>query len=117
MSALIMYRSYNPLIWNDFVYKLTSAGREHERSLKVLHQFTRDIIDKRDKEFDVSDLRTRKRIAFLDLLLKAKHADDHKLSLNDIQEEVDTFMFAGHDTTSAAIGKKLFETKMKLIVF
>jgi cytochrome P450 len=47
------------------------------------------------------DKKSTRRLVFLDSLLTQMNAE--KLSLDDIQEEVDTFMFEGHDTTAAAI--------------
>jgi len=40
-----------------------------------------------------SDQGQRKRQAFLDMLLKATYENGQHLSHDDIQEEVDTFMF------------------------
>lgn len=40
-----------------------------------------------------SDHGTKKRQAFLDMLLKTTYEDGSKMSHRDIQEEVDTFMF------------------------
>ncbi|KAM4603336.1 LOW QUALITY PROTEIN: cytochrome P450 4V2-like [Polymixia lowei] len=45
----------------------------------------------------------RKRRAFLDTLLKTTDKDGNKLSRQDVQEEVDTFMFRGHNTTATAV--------------
>ena len=85
-----------------FLYALTPDGRSHNRCIKTLHEFTRKVIKERSEEFEQSNYKHSKRIAFLDMLLKAK-AEDPTLTLDDIQEEVDTFMFAGHDTTTAAM--------------
>ena len=84
----------NPLVWNNFIFSLTKDGKEHERLVNILHKYTSDIIKKRDEEFELNNLGTQKRIAFLDLMLKYKHSDG-SLTLEDIQEEVATFMFAG----------------------
>ena len=50
----------------------------------------------------------RKRKAFLDLLLEVELNDGLRLSNSDIQEEVDTFMFEGHDTTTCSLAWTIF---------
>jgi docosahexaenoic acid omega-hydroxylase len=83
----------------DRLYERTSQGREHKNCLDILQGFTRKVILERDAEFSVTSI--NKRAAFLDMLLKVKNQDG-SLTFDDIQEEVDTFMFEGHDTTAAA---------------
>ena len=53
-----------------------------------------------------SERRTKK--AFLDLLLEVKFNDGLGFSNSDIQEEVDTFMFEGHDTTTCSLAWTIF---------
>ncbi|GIX83778.1 cytochrome P450 4c3 [Caerostris extrusa] len=61
---------------------------------------------------DDNDVNTKKRKAFLDLLLDL-HIKDNVLSERDIREEVDTFMFAGHDTTAMGISWVLYNIGLR----
>ncbi|XP_041469495.1 cytochrome P450 4V2-like [Lytechinus variegatus] len=111
MTNLVVRRIRNFMLWPDLIYKRTAAGKEHDKTLRVLHTVTEKMIQERlhhipsnKSETDQSEPITgqRKRIAFLDLLLQM-HREDPSFTLKDIREEVDTFMFEGHDTTSSAI--------------
>uniref|UniRef100_UPI00213B29FC cytochrome P450 4C1-like n=1 Tax=Pieris napi TaxID=78633 RepID=UPI00213B29FC len=98
----------------DFIFRLTPLYKRHTKSLSTIHNFTQNVIkNRKEKLKDISetnvvndetdkDLHYGKiRTAFLDFLISAQ-----KDGLTDdvgIQEEVDTFMFEGHDTVSSAI--------------
>ena len=62
------------------------------------------------KQDGIEDLipERKKKIAFLDLLLQMRLSDGSALSNSDIQEEVDTFMFEGHDTTTCSLAWTIF---------
>ncbi|CAF1498975.1 unnamed protein product [Rotaria sordida] len=59
-----------------------------------------------DRIANFSSIDVRHRMAFLDTLIAKMN--DEQISIDDVQEEVDTFMFAGHDTTATAINFALF---------
>ncbi|KAJ7382904.1 Cytochrome P450 4V2 [Desmophyllum pertusum] len=118
MTELIQMRQRSPWLWPDIVYYLTPSGREHNQCLKILHGFTNKVIDERiadraakknnpqaeekeeeEEEKEEHEFKRKKRLAFLDLLLEAY--DNGEISREGVREEVDTFMFEGHDTTAA----------------
>ncbi|XP_064201142.1 cytochrome P450 4V2-like isoform X1 [Anguilla rostrata] len=114
MSDIISRRQRTPWYWPDFIYYFLGEGREHNRRLKILHSFTESVIRERaesvrhvdsDREPEEGP---RKRRAFLDMLLKSTDEEGRALSHRDIQEEVDTFMFEGHDTTAASLNWTLY---------
>ncbi|NXY27453.1 CP4V2 protein, partial [Pomatorhinus ruficollis] len=120
MSDLIQRRQLSPWLWPDFLYILFKQGREHKRSLNILHNFTDTVIaekaeelkstkqKKHDNDDNCEESGSKKRKAFLDMLLNTTDDEGNKLSYRDIREEVDTFMFEGHDTTAAAINWVLY---------
>lgn len=119
-SDVIFHRQVSPWLWNNFIFWFHPDSRIFKKSLNVLHNFTDKVIKERKeiyhesqkkkketKEEDSNEiLGAKKRLAFLDLLISA--SDNGKaLSDEDIREEVDTFMFEGHDTTAANISFSL----------
>lgn len=113
ISMVLHKRMFNILYRFDLTYMLTPLARAEKKALNVLHQFTEKIIVQRREELiregssqessnDDADVGAKRKMAFLDILLQST-VDERPLSNLDIREEVDTFMFEGHDTTSSAI--------------
>ncbi|XP_071453685.1 cytochrome P450 4C1-like [Hetaerina americana] len=121
VNQILQRRFITPWLLSDFIFYRTSLGKEFNRYVKIIHNFVDGVIMERRKKIAASKkegdqtesddskelLEHPKRKSFLDLLLDL--SDNGKvLSDADIREEVNTFMFAGHDTTSAAMNWSLF---------
>ncbi|KAH9504366.1 Cytochrome P450 4F4 [Bulinus truncatus] len=89
----------------DFLYRLTSHGKRFYKLCNVAHKASEEIITKRKQELEKDpDLVSKKKLKdFLDILLTAKDEDGQGLSPLEIRNEVDTFFFAGHDTTASGM--------------
>jgi len=57
----------------------------------------RDDLD----DIDENDVGEKRRLAFLDLMIETSHYNPSQISDVEIQQQVDTIMFEGHDTTAA----------------
>ncbi|CAF1513677.1 unnamed protein product, partial [Rotaria sp. Silwood1] len=43
ITELIALRTRSPWLWPRTIFKLTAQGREHDRLLKIIHKFTRQV--------------------------------------------------------------------------
>uniref|UniRef100_W8BHT3 Cytochrome P450 4c3 n=1 Tax=Ceratitis capitata TaxID=7213 RepID=W8BHT3_CERCA len=121
IGSIVQNRQSKIWLQFDTIFRLTEDYKKHESYINTLHGFSNRVIRERKAELAENvlnnnvnttpdaydDLGKKKRLAFLDLLISASK-DGAVLSNEDIREEVDTFMFEGHDTTSAAISWTLF---------
>uniref|UniRef100_A0A8R1HMQ8 Cytochrome P450 n=1 Tax=Caenorhabditis japonica TaxID=281687 RepID=A0A8R1HMQ8_CAEJA len=92
------------------LWYLTGYGYEYDKHLAVVTDFTKAVIQEKWEEFKLfhvdGEAKDKRSMAFLDLLLEMR--SEGLLNEEDIREEVDTFMFEGHDTTSASMGWTLW---------
>lgn len=114
---LIIYRILRPWLYPNVLFRLSAFGRKSAQYVQVMQRFTNRVISQRKKlietqlqeentlEESMKKIGARKRLAFLDLLLvqHLKGAGNEQLSLVDVKEEVDVFMFAGTETTVTAL--------------
>ncbi|KAM3967464.1 cytochrome P450 4c3-like [Aphomia sociella] len=119
LGNILTQRFKNVPYYFDFIFNLSSLRREQRKYLNVVHSFTTEVIKDRkeylDKHLDNSNdcnannniedglflNGKRKKRAMLDLLISAER--DGLINGPGIQEEVDTFMFEGHDTTASGL--------------
>ena len=106
-NKLVQFRQKTPWLWWDFIYWNTSQGKLFKEKLNILHSFTTKVINnkiqarKTNKKDDGNGIK-----AFMDMLLDLYEKDE--IDIDGIREEVDTFMFEGHDTTAAGLSWTLY---------
>ncbi|KAA0189430.1 Cytochrome P450 CYP4V31, partial [Hyalella azteca] len=119
ISDIITKRHYSPWLHSDIGFKLSGLAKKHSQYLSTLHAMSLGAIKTRrtacnklkaekDSNKEIQTDGGKKRLAFLDMLLEASEHPDRPLSEEDIRAEVDTFMFAGHESVATTIGFALF---------
>lgn len=87
------YQMMRPWLYPTWIFAQTEYGRANVKAVETLHAFSKSVIRERRQSFvEQLSYSTRKRLAMLDLLLKAK-MDGADIDDEGIREEVDTFMF------------------------
>ena len=101
MCKTVTERAFSLLKIFDKLYWLTRDYYKQQKALKILHGFTLKVINSRKNRRVKND---EKRTAFLDLLLKFSEKED-VLSVSELREEVDTFMFEVRQTCGICFEK------------
>ncbi|CAI2354831.1 unnamed protein product [Caenorhabditis sp. 36 PRJEB53466] len=103
-NKLAVEYSMNPFLWNRFIYWALGYQKMHDDFLYTLKKFTNDAIVERRAAIasgKVEKQTSKRKMNFLDILLSSEESNE--LTSEDIRQEVDTFIFAGHDTTTTAL--------------
>ncbi|XP_060528289.1 cytochrome P450 4C1-like [Cylas formicarius] len=104
----VVNRGDNPFYAFDFFFKSSKEGKKFYSCLKTVEQTTYKITKDRRTEFQkhkteqkIDELGRKEKLAFLDILLANQL--ENKFSDRQIADEVNTFMFAGRDTTASTV--------------
>ncbi|KAF8374233.1 hypothetical protein PRIPAC_80662 [Pristionchus pacificus] len=95
-----------PWLWFKPIWYASGKGFRFDRLVKLTRDFSLKVIQERRRWIEEEGIEDEgmafKKSVFIDMLLLQQAAN--KLTDEDIREEVDTFMFEGHDTTASAMG-------------
>eukprot|EP00117_Sycon_ciliatum_P013422 scpid65291/ scgid2677/ Cytochrome P450 4F1; CYPIVF1; Cytochrome P450-A3 len=111
ISEIIYDRYKKPWFYFDFIFLNSATGARFKNLLAETHEFSDRLISKRralleqgeDNEGMTSQFDEKRHRDMLDVLLTVRDEDGVGYSDTDIREHVDTFLFAGHDTTSSGL--------------
>ncbi|GAB1607969.1 cytochrome P450 4F22-like [Argonauta hians] len=110
LCQLVIKRTCNVAHYIEWIYRLSDNGKRFFKLCNLVHEFSENIIRTRRKSLEQNpDLAKQKRkVDFLDIMLLARDSNGIGLSDLSIRNEVDTFMFAGYDTTSCSMSWMLY---------
>jgi len=100
-----------PFLWHRFM----DTGRAYVKAVNYCHETCARIIQTRVNEQAAAadEVVEGKNTDFLGMLLTAEDEEHNKLTHEMINDNVNTFIFAGHDTSKVATAWLLFEVAMR----
>ncbi|CAH1406773.1 unnamed protein product [Nezara viridula] len=107
LEEIATLRVIHPWLLSDSIFKMSALYKELNENKKILHNFSNTLI-KRRKSILKKRLRNpylevhKRKEIFLDQLI-LQQLQGIKITDEDIRDQVNTFMFAGHNTTQLAI--------------
>nr|CDP98747.1 Bm2409, isoform b [Brugia malayi] len=111
IKYIIHQRTLKAHFYFDTIYNIFGSGKDESKCTEILHEFTGAAIANRKRLVDeaggVSSLMEKetvsgkRRMAFLDFMLDLNAKGE--LPMEGVQEEVDTFTFEAHDSTSTSM--------------
>nr|CAH7760909.1 unnamed protein product [Callosobruchus chinensis] len=110
MTKIALHRIMSPWKRFDYFYKFTNEYQQQKEALKKIDAFYEEIISNKRKIAAMNSVKQEKEESkqdFLDQLLQHQE-NDNTFSDRDIKDEVNTFLFGGHDATSAGLSFILY---------
>lgn len=112
-STMFMERAWSPIGYIPFLYFRTAGGAEWKKLLVTVKKFTGSVLKHRKEGLEhhttagcdenKPELSEKKREPFIDILIRENMMNPTEFTDQDVEDEVETFMAAGHDTTGWAI--------------
>ncbi|XP_017774972.1 PREDICTED: probable cytochrome P450 4ac1 [Nicrophorus vespilloides] len=110
-------RIFSPIKRSDFLYQLMPEHKKQQERLQEILNFTSAIVDKKREEMkrrsgdnisENSDFGIKKKSTLLDIILE-RFKTDEDLPYEYINEELSTFLTAGHHTVTSVLSSILYE--------
>ncbi|MFH4976911.1 hypothetical protein AB6A40_003620 [Gnathostoma spinigerum] len=104
----------SPWLWVPFIRRVCGHKMKMDKHLAITKALRAEMIERRLKELEEAErnpasrekMLHQKGTVFLDTLIDLWK--EGQLSMTDVQDEVDTFMLAGHDSTAVTTALTLF---------
>lgn len=107
MTKMFTTRALSPLLWNDYLFKMSKSGKIYRKNLQILKGISKRLVMSTHTRF-LQEHETQakgkpaRKDSMLDMLWRLNSSLDEE-TLDAVCKEVDTFLFAGHDTTALSL--------------